>query len=365
MEDKVISDGLNLLYNGGNETVVDIVFVHGLRGNPKTTWEGFDQETEEQVFWPKSLLPGSVKESRIFTFGYPTDFVTFYGINTEPVTHTSIDHHSASLISQLGNFRRETQKSTQPIIFVAHSLGGLVVANSLIAKYDTDAQGQEVVDHTCGAIFLGTPFKGSEKAPWAELVRRSLKMFGDSNNQTIKDLDKRSEKLRAISNDFHLLLSRRLSSESLKPIQVACFFEEIETTKTLFLGVQKGLGLIVTQDSATLAGCKPVGINATHQTMCRFANVNTTGYKLVVGKIQEMIKNFMKSNKQLKEEGKTVIIIEDVTQKDIINIQGFVNNVIVADRENGVNQTINNQGGSDPAVLEAMLKQWPKRKDGS
>jgi protein SERAC1 len=161
-------------------------------------------------------------------------------------------------------------------------------------------QSQEVVNSTCGAIFLGTPFKGSAKASWAQIARQLLKMFGDTNDQTIKDLEKRSEKLRTISNDFHILLEQRLKSDSLKALQVACFFEEIKTTRTLFLGMQKDLGHIVTADSATLAGCKQVGINATHQTMCRFSNADTAGYKLVTGKIKEMIENFKKDNTQLK-----------------------------------------------------------------
>lgn len=90
-------------------TVLSIVFVHGLRGHLRNTWGAHDeQEPHEPVFWPETLLPMSVKESRILTFGYPTEFVTFFCINTEPISHTSIDHHSASLISALGNFRRKT-----------------------------------------------------------------------------------------------------------------------------------------------------------------------------------------------------------------------------------------------------------------
>ncbi|KAF2265052.1 SesB protein [Lojkania enalia] len=301
MAPKISPDDLNLLYDGGNESVVDIVFVHGLRGHPRKTWEAQDPENpDELVFWPQDLLPETIKNSRIFSFGYATQFVTFYGINTEPINHTSIDHHSASLILKFGNVRRDTQTPTRPIIFVAHSLGGLVVANSLVGKYGTDAQGQEVINHTYGTVFFGTPFKSSDKAPVAEIARKVLKMFGDTNDQTIRDLDKRSEKLQKISNDFHSLLEERLSSNDLKPIQVACFFEEIKTTRTFFKVFEKDLGHIVTADSATLAGCKQFGINATHQMMCRFSNVENAGYKLVTGKIKEMISNFNKSKAQLK-----------------------------------------------------------------
>jgi len=261
------------------------------------------------------------------------------------------------LILKLGNYRRDTQTSTRPIIFVAHSLGGLVVANSLAAKYNTDAQGKEVVDCTYGTIFLGTPFKGSDKAPWAEVARRLLSMFGDSTDQTIKDLDKRSKKLQQISIDFHMVLQQRLSAKDLKPIQVACFFEEIKTSKTWWR-IKKDLGHIVTADSATLVGYKQVGINADHVTMCRYPNAETSGYKLVTGKIKEMIANFKKSTDQLKREGGTVITFGDVNMGDnAVNIGGYISGIIMGTTENAVNMSLVNHFGSEVATaLENRAK---------
>jgi protein SERAC1 len=186
-----------------------------------------------------------------------------------------------------------TCESTRPIIFVAHSLGGLVCANALASHYGSDAYGEEVVENTCGTIFLGTPFKGSDKAAWAKMAERVLGMFGDSNDQTIKDLDKRSTKLQQISVDFHMLLQKRYASKELRPIQVACFFEQKTTAKT-WRKVKKDLGQIVTADSATLAGYKPIGISADHITMCKFPDVQTPGYKDVTGMMKLMISNLDK-----------------------------------------------------------------------
>ena len=123
-------------------------------------------------------------------------------------------------------------------------------------------------------------------------------MFGDTNDQTIKDLDKRSQKLQQISLDFHMLLQKRLASRELKPIQVACFFEEMRTKKTWWK-IKQDLGQIVTAESATLEGYKQVGINADHVMMCRYASAEATGYKLVTGKIKEIIANLKKSTDEL------------------------------------------------------------------
>lgn len=149
---------------------------------------------------------------------------------------------------------------------MTHSLGGLVCANGLSKSYGSDAQGLEVVNNTCGTIFLGTPFKGSDKAVWARMAERFLGLFSPSNDQTIKDLDKDSTKLQQISVEFHKLLQQRYASKELRPIQVACFFESMSTLKN-FWKVKIDLGQIVTAESATLAGYDPIQINADHLTM--------------------------------------------------------------------------------------------------
>lgn len=135
------------------------------------------------------------------------------------------------------------------------------MANGLASLSGSNEQRQEVISSTCGTIFLGTPFKGSDKAAWAGLAEKIFGMLSDSNDQIIKDLDTKSTKLQQISSDFHLLLQQRYESKELNPIQVACFFE----TKLTMYKKKKDLGLIVTRQSAAIAGHQPMPIHADHR----------------------------------------------------------------------------------------------------
>ena len=75
------------------------------------------------VFWPQDLLPKDVPNCRIFTWGYNVD--TPY-LRTSVSTAT-ISDHSRGLLSDLAGYRTSEEEESRPIIFIAHSLGGVVV----------------------------------------------------------------------------------------------------------------------------------------------------------------------------------------------------------------------------------------------
>ncbi|KEY73925.1 hypothetical protein S7711_07767 [Stachybotrys chartarum IBT 7711] len=129
---------------------VDIVFVHGLQGHPEKTWThsgaevvrgprlGFrffksiptpSTEPAPRVYWPYDLLAQSADfaDTRIMTWGYDTKVVKEFFGNSD---QQNISQHGNNLLVCLQQERKG--EPDRPLIFVCHSLGGIIVKVSFL-----------------------------------------------------------------------------------------------------------------------------------------------------------------------------------------------------------------------------------------
>lgn len=74
----------------------------------------------KEVFWPGDLLPRDCSGARILTWGYDSRITRFH---TAPTNKNDIFSHAQDLLCALSAER----PLNRPIIFVAHSLGGIIV----------------------------------------------------------------------------------------------------------------------------------------------------------------------------------------------------------------------------------------------
>jgi hypothetical protein len=156
----------------------------------------------------------------------------------------------------------------RPILFVVHSMGGLVVEEGLTLSRDSsEPHVENVYKATFGVAFLGTPHRGSGLAFWADIGAKFLSAIKRTNRPLLQVLKERSETLDGIQRRFHDMIHKRSEpsyreqQNLLYPIKIHCFFE------TLALKV---VGRVVEPQSARLDGWPATPIQADHMGISRF-----------------------------------------------------------------------------------------------
>ena len=211
-------------------------------------------------------------------YGYDADVTSF----TDGVSTDKIHNHAEHLVAELVANRRIRKASERPIIFVAHSLGGLVVKRALI--YSSEIRGiytehlRSIYVSTFGILFLGTPHKGSDVAEWGSRlewicsVALPSKLL-DSQPQLVDALKKDNETLQNIDRQFIQLMNRFH----------VYFFHEGKPTN-----LKGTLKYIVDEASAspTVQDVERASIQADHSHMCKFESDAAPGFDLVAEGIQ-------------------------------------------------------------------------------
>ncbi|XP_027189901.1 uncharacterized protein [Cicer arietinum] len=164
---------------------LDVVFVHGLRGGPYKTWrisedksstmstlvEKIDEEAGKLgTFWPGEWLSSDFPHARMFTLRYKTNLTQWSGASL-PLQEVSSMLLEKLVAAGIGN---------RPVVFVTHSMGGLVVKQILhTAK---EEKFDNLVNNTRGIVFYSCPHFGSKLAdmPWRMgLVLRPAPTIGE------------------------------------------------------------------------------------------------------------------------------------------------------------------------------------------
>ncbi|RSL62603.1 hypothetical protein CEP54_005629 [Fusarium duplospermum] len=114
---------------------MDICAVHGLGGNAIDTWTASDNG----LMWLRDYLPSleHFSNSRIMTFGYDSDL-------RDQKSVAGLENWAELLIHCISEVRTSEEERSRPLLFVCHSLGGLVArkadwSNFIVAAAETVA----------------------------------------------------------------------------------------------------------------------------------------------------------------------------------------------------------------------------------
>ena len=204
---------------------------------------------------------------RILVYGYDADVTSLIDGGSKDKIH----NHAEQLVAELCANRRNNKALERPIIFVAHSLGGLVVKRALI--YSSEIRGnntehlRSIFVSTYGILFFGTPHKGSETAEWSSFLEAVCNVV-DSQPQLTNVLKTNNETLQNIDRQFIHLTSRYR----------IFFFHEAKPTK--LKGV---LRFIVDEESASpnIQDVERASIQEDHSHMCQFEDDSAPGFQIV------------------------------------------------------------------------------------
>ena len=244
--------GLNLLHEP-SEPLIDIIFVHGLRGGSRKTWSKTDNIGH---YWPKEWLPvdPKFKNVRVHSFGYNSD----WGEKAGSIL-TIHDFGQALLGDMFTSPHINTIGHETPLVMVGHSMGGVVIKKAfLLAKQDP--QYHSLARRFHSMFFLATPHRGADSA---QLLRNLIKLsIVHSEKAYVADLIPNSGAIQVINDEFRHVY---------QGVHLWSFFETLFTS----------LGLIVEKDSAIigLPGERIQLMNADHRHVCKFDDPADNNYR--------------------------------------------------------------------------------------
>ncbi|KAK8101908.1 hypothetical protein PG999_012282 [Apiospora kogelbergensis] len=267
--------GLKVVHRPATERRVDIIFVHGLGGSSRMTWS-FNRDLE--FFWPLKFLPheSDIQDARISTFGYNSDFRPGSG-----KTKVSILDFSKDLLYDLKYAQDELDSGTEelrmgekPIIFVVHSMGGLLVKEAYL-QGQNDPMYQDIVKAISSIVFLSTPHRGTHLA---ETLNRILQVsFLASPMQYISELAGGSQTLQKLNEQFRHVAPK---------LRIASFYETRPTSL-----IKKAQLMVLEKDSSVLGYPGEISkpLDADHHGVCKYESREDPRYITVRNALKSLI----------------------------------------------------------------------------
>ncbi|KFY81101.1 hypothetical protein V498_08740 [Pseudogymnoascus sp. VKM F-4517 (FW-2822)] len=222
-------------FTAPEDHLLDIIAISGLGGHAF----GSFKERNGSHMWLRDDLPFDFPRARILTYGYDSklkgsqSFQDFEAIASTFCQSLKIARPKSP----------DGKPNDKPIIFIAHSLGGIVLKQALIQMADGDNKDKKNSQLTRGILFFGVPSQGMDITSLLAMIK------GQVNEQFLNMLGPNSSVLRNQQREF----CAKFSSEACKIMS----FYETELSPTIKEGndgwrMNGEPAILVGQSSATL-----------------------------------------------------------------------------------------------------------------
>ncbi|XP_007943469.1 protein SERAC1 [Orycteropus afer afer] len=253
------ADGVYLLHpqcRTSQPIKADVLFIHGLMGAAFRTWRQQDRdqvlmenasEDEDRytTCWPKTWLARDCPALRIISVEYDTNLSDWRA--RCPMERKSIAFRSNELLRKL----QAAGVGDRPMIWVSHSMGGLLVKKMLL-EASKKPELSALVNKTRGMVFYSVPHHGSRLAEYSVNYRYLL-----FPSLEVKELSKDSPALKALQEDF-------LEFAKDRNFQVLSFVETLPTRIGSMIKLH-----VVPVESADLGIGELIPVDVNHLNICK------------------------------------------------------------------------------------------------
>ncbi|KAK2798728.1 hypothetical protein FQN50_008766 [Emmonsiellopsis sp. PD_5] len=279
--------GLSVLYSpDSGEPTADIIFVHGLGGTSRMTWA---YNRDEDLFWPEVWLPTEpdICTARILSYGYNAYFAS-----QGPNSIAGISDFAKQLLFDMKFGKDDSSEDLgvgqRPIIFVVHSMGGLVFKKAVV-QGQNDHNYKDPISQVKAVLFLSTPHRGTNLA---ETLNRILavSIFNHTPKQYVSELKENSPFIEDVNEEFRKHAPR---------MQIFSFYETLETT----VGPKIFKLMVLQRSSSTLGYPDEITepLNADHHSVCKFPNRQDPSYRSIRAVLKTLVSTYRQAKDLLQQ----------------------------------------------------------------
>uniref|UniRef100_A0A914GRK6 GPI inositol-deacylase n=1 Tax=Globodera rostochiensis TaxID=31243 RepID=A0A914GRK6_GLORO len=215
---------------------IDIVLVHGLRGSAFRTWRQKEVPNRKTtLFWPKDWLPVDVNE---------------------PIRVIAVDYSS-----RFFKLNKRNGIGERPVVFICHSLGGLLVKQLLL-------ENEALLSKTVGVLFMATPHLGTP-------VASQLGPYFIRPSNDVLLLQPKSELNHELSEHFKTAAER-----------IPIIVTTLECKKTAVFGREM---MLVPIESGILGKGPVYHLNNNHHYVCKPESKESPAYQIVLNFVNDAL----------------------------------------------------------------------------
>ncbi|KAL7922542.1 hypothetical protein ACQKWADRAFT_292741 [Trichoderma austrokoningii] len=312
-----------------DETGVDVVTVPCPGGHPLRSWnrdglmgryfgapsmrDAEVREAERQgPSWVRQGIRREANRARILLYEHP-----------EVVDGMTLNQLAVALLEELKELRTREKQLERPLLFIGHSIGGLVVKMALV-RASREAKYEGILRECYGVAFFGTPHQGSSyfaMPTLASSIQQLLQLSAPLPASLTDDLRMANHLLLHVDEDFKII------SDDLR---VWTFYETIDSRLSANSGDIYFTAPLTSIKSAIL-GMRQERIfplQGDHANIASFGRHNVHTLRLFLRQLAEHIEKADSNARDDARAGKWMLNLE---QKVTVEVHGFFDDAGIDD----------------------------------